>query len=127
MTGRFWIVPLIATLLAAGTSAAFAQNAGSDEAISPHGAVLDGLTLTPTQRRALYIAVLQQKARVPAARVEFAIGAPVSRSVDLAALPDQAGIDTMQFLKYAVVNDDVVVVDSVRMRVVDIIRGNTMP
>lgn len=127
MTGRFWIPPLIAAVLAAGTSAALAQNAGSDEAISSHGAVLENVALTATQKRALYNAVLQQRAHASAARIVLAIGAPVSRSVELAALPDQAGIETTQFLKYAMVNDDVVVVDSVRMRVVDIIHGNTMP
>jgi hypothetical protein len=51
----------------------------------------------------------------------------VSRSVPLAELPDQTGLTEASFLKYAMVADDVVVVDPIRMRVVDVIRGDFRP
>jgi hypothetical protein len=60
-------------------------------------------------------------------RIDPTIGATVSRSVELADLPDQAGIDDSFVLKYAMVEGDVVVVDPIRMRVVDIIHGSTRP
>jgi hypothetical protein len=47
----------------------------------------------------------------------------------LLELPDQAAADQpwAEFLKYAMVDDDVVVVDPMAMRVVDVIHGNARP
>ena len=58
-------------------------------------------------------------------QIDAIVGAPVSRSVTLAELPDQTGLVDATFFKYAMVADDVVVVDPIRLRVVDVIRGNT--
>ena len=63
----------------------------------------------------------------PSTQIEATVGASVSRSVPLAELPDQTGLVDASFLRYAMVADDVVVVDPIRMRVVDVIHGHLRP
>jgi hypothetical protein len=70
---------------------------------------------------------VRQRVRASPTQIEATVGASVSRSVPLAELPDQTGLTEASFLKYAMVADDVVVVDPIRMRVVDVIRGNFRP
>ncbi len=112
-----------------GTAGAVAQSAGLDEAIGPHGAVTQNQALTPGQKNAIYNAVSQQKVRPPADRIAPAVGAAVPPSTELLDLPDQThGDDTSSaVLKYAFVEDQVVVVDPIAMRVVDVIRGGARP
>lgn len=119
------ISALILTIPLAGS--AFAQSVGANETVSRDGAVGGGLTLTPTQKSALYHAVLQQRAGATTASIDPTVGATVSRSVPLSDLPSQGGIDDDTVLKYAMVQGDLVVVDPIRMRVVDIIHGSTRP
>lgn len=120
------LAALILTIPLAGS--AFAQSVGANEAVSRDGAVRGGgLTLTPTQKSALYHAVLQQRAGATTASIDPTVGATVSRSVPLSDLPSQGGIDDDTVLKYAMVQGDLVVVDPIRMRVVDIIHGSTRP
>jgi hypothetical protein len=119
-----------ATLLGllSGTLGASAQSAGLDEAIGPHGAVTQKNELTPGQKNAIYNIVIQQKIRAPADRIAPAVGAPVPPSTELLNLPDEAHGDTsLALLKYAFVEDQVVVVDPIAMRVVSVIRGNARP
>ena len=122
MTGRIWIPPLAVLAVTLGYAGACAQSVGPDEVVSQDAATQQ-LALTPAQRSAIYNAVLQQRARASTSLIQPTVGAPGSPSVPLSELPDQAA-DTpwAQFLKYAMVEDDVVVVDPIRMRVVDIIR-----
>lgn len=127
MTGRIWLPPLVVAGLLLATAGAVAQSVGPDEPANSHGAVTGKLALTPAQQSALYNAVLQQRVRAATTEIEPAVGAPVPPSVNLAALPEQAGIDDATFLKYAMVADDVVVVDPIRMRVVDIIHRSAVP
>jgi hypothetical protein len=112
-----------------GPGAAVAQSAASDEAVRPDGMVTQNLALTPAQKSAIYNAVLRQ--RVKPVRVELAtrIGAPVPPAAELVDLPDQATANDpwASLLKYALVEDDIVVVDPVRMRVVDVIRQGGQP
>lgn len=129
MIGRFHL-PLLALLaFFIGTSGAVAQTVGPDEAVQPNGAVTQKLALTAAQRNAIYNAVIQQRVRTSTTLIPVAVGAPVPPFVKLAELPDQATADNpwATFLKYAMVEDDLVVVDPVRMRVVDVIHGNTRP
>jgi Protein of unknown function (DUF1236) len=53
----------------------------------------------------------------------LSVGATVPRSAVLLPLPDEARGDDLpgQYLKYATVDDNVVLVDSISMRVIDII------
>jgi hypothetical protein len=127
MACRFWLAPLVALAAASCVSSVAAQNINSDEAFDSGGAATHSLALTPVQRNAIYNAVLHQRARAPSAAIEPAVGAAVPRTVALSELPDTAGIDNPMFLKYAMVGDDILVVDSVLRRVVDIIHGGGRP
>jgi hypothetical protein len=112
-----------------GIAPAFAQSAGPDEAIQPNGTVRQNLPLTAGQRSAIYNIVIRQRAKPHADQISVAVGAPVPPTVDLVDLPDQATADnpSAALLKYAMVHGDVVVVDPVAMRVVDVIRNGAKP
>jgi hypothetical protein len=141
MTGRIWLPPFAASAatftfilaLFIGSAAAIAQTVGPDEAVKPDGAATQPLALTPAQKSAIYNAVLQQRVRASTSMVPVAspveVGAPVSPAVGLADLPNQAAADNFgtMVLKYAMVEGDVVVIDPITMRVVEIIRGNARP
>jgi hypothetical protein len=67
---------------------------------------------------------LKQRLRTSPADIPLIVDALVPRSAMLLTLPDHAaGASSAQFLKYAMVDDNVVVVDSISMRVIDIIRS----
>jgi hypothetical protein len=126
----FLAISLMVPLLM--VTAASAQGLVADEAVTADGAVSQQLALTQAQKMAIYNAVLTQRVRTasgPAGAIAAAVGAPVSPTVMLADLPDQAGsaIAPAADLKYAMVEDDVVVVDPIRMRVVGVIHGDTRP
>ena len=108
---------------------ALAQSAATEEAIAPNGVVMQPHAFTATQRHAIYAAVIRQKTRAPADRVPAAVGATVPVAVELHDLPDQASGDggATPALKYALVDSDVVVVDPLAMRVVDVIHGGVRP
>jgi hypothetical protein len=129
MTRNLRLTPLILSIFLVGAASAHAQSAGPDEALGPNGAVSAArLTLTPTQRSAIYNAVARQRVQGWGRAIVAAIGAPVPPSAALRDLPDQAaGIADGGFLKYAMVENDVVLVDPIRMRVVDVIHGRLHP
>jgi hypothetical protein len=129
MRSRINLTAIVVIITSVGPTAALAQSAGLDEAIGPHGAVMQKHALTPGQKNAIYNAVSQQKVRPPADRIAPAVGAPVPPSTKLLDLPDQAhgGNTSSAVLKYAFVEDQVVVVDPIAMRVVDVIRGGARP
>jgi hypothetical protein len=108
---------------------ALAQSAGPDEAVQPNGTVRQNLALTAGQRSAIYNVVIRERAKPHADQIAVAVGAPVPPTIDLVDLPDQATADnpSAALLKYAMVHGDVVVVDPVAMRVVDVIRNGTKP
>jgi hypothetical protein len=112
-----------------GIAPALAQSAGPDEAIQPNGTVRQNLALTAGQRSAIYNIVIRQRAKPHAEQISVAVGAPVPPTIDLVDLPDQATADnpSAALLKYAMVHGDVVVVDPVAMRVVDVIRNGAKP
>ena len=112
-----------------GLAPALAQSAGPDEAVQPDGTVRPSLALTPGQRSAIYNIVIRERANPHADQISIAVGAPVPPTIDLADLPDQATADnpSAALLKYAMVHGDVVVVDPVAMRVVDVIRNGAKP
>jgi hypothetical protein len=130
MLGAVSLSPLIAAafayFLTGGT--AFAQSAGADESIMPNGSVTQRLALTPAQENAIYSAVGRHGLRHSTIDVPEAIGTPVPPSVELDALPDAAANDVgTPLLKYAMVENDIVLVDAFSMRVVDVIHGNARP
>ena len=128
MTGRIALpIPIVAVLLAlaAGMPQAAAQAVGPDEAHGAPARLAPHIALSPAQKRAIYAAVSRQRLRTSAADIPLIVGATVPRSAALLTLPDAArgGDLSGQDLKYATVDGNVVLVDSVSMRVIDIIRG----
>jgi hypothetical protein len=112
-----------------GIAPALAQSAGADEAVQPNGTVGQTLALTAGQRSAIYNIVIRERAKPHADQIAVAVGAPVPPTIELVDLPDQATADnpSTALLKYAMVHGDVVVVDPVAMRVVDVIRNGAKP
>jgi hypothetical protein len=120
---RFAALAVLAATAFLSSTCVYAQSAGSDEAVGPTGAIEPHLALTPEQRSEIYHAVLQQPVRGSGPGITAAIGARVPPSAALQALPDQAALGSaaLGLLKYAMVANDVVLVDPIRMRVVDVI------
>jgi hypothetical protein len=127
MTGRIALpISMLAALLALTVRMppAAAQAVGADEAHGAPARLAPHAALSPAQKRAIYTAVLRQRLRTSAADIPLTVGATVPRSTVLLALPDAAAQgDDLSVLKYATVDDNVVVVDPVSMRVIDVIRG----
>jgi hypothetical protein len=121
-----WALLTIA-LMGLGAGSVMAQTVPTDERVRPDGEVSQKLALTPEQKNAIYNAVAaRHDAQQPA---QFGlpplVGALVPPTVELNELPDEAAADNPWAagpLKYAMAEDDIVVVDPIRMRVVDIIR-----
>ena len=131
MTGRA-VLPIVTAALvaAAGISAAVAQALGPSEARGSSANVQPSIALTASQKSAIYSAVLRQRLRgASLADIPLIVGAPVPRAAPLLALPYEAVGDeyTAQFLKYAIVEENVVLVDSISMRVIDIVHGGVGP
>jgi hypothetical protein len=124
---RFSAAVVLGLLL--GVAPALAQSAGPDEAIQPDGTLRQNVALTAGQRSAIYNIVIRQRAKPHADQISVAVGAPVPPTIDLVDLPDQATADnpSAALLKYAMVHGDVVVIDPVAMRVVDVIRNGAKP
>jgi hypothetical protein len=122
----------LALVLAGG---AVAQSVGPDEAVNADGTVAPVLALTPAQENAIYNAVIRQRVRPSPAGVPRAIGEPVPPSLELGDLPDQDDLDLQgaqraqgeTFLKYAMVERDIIIVDPIIMRVIDVIHDRPKP
>jgi hypothetical protein len=128
MTGRIALpISMLAALLALTVRMpqTAAQAVGADEAHGAPARLVPHLALSPAQKRAIYTAVARQRLRTSAADIPLTVGATVPRSTVLLALPDAARSDDLSVpdLKYATVDDNVVVVDPASMRVIDIIRS----
>jgi Protein of unknown function (DUF1236) len=124
---RFSLPTLLGLLF--GIAPALAQSAGPDEAVQPNGTVRQTLPLTAGQRSAIYNIVIRERVKPHADQIIVTVGAPVPPTIDLVDLPDQATVNnpSAALLKYAMVHGDVVVVDPVAMRVVDVIRNGAKP
>jgi hypothetical protein len=124
---RFSLPALLGLLF--GIAPALAQSAGPDEAVQPNGTVRQTLPLTAGQRSAIYNIVIRERVKPHADQIIVTVGAPVPPTIDLVDLPDQATVNnpSATLLKYAMVHGDVVVVDPVAMRVVDVIRNGVKP
>ena len=126
-SGRFLSFAVIAFLL--GTGGAFAQTVNPDEAVQPDGIMGQNFALTAAQECAIYNAVIGQRVGSSTTRIPTAIGAAVPQAVELGDLPDQAAASMPGAgpLKYAMVEGDIVVVDPISMRVVDVIHHSARP
>ena len=104
-------------LRAAGATGAAASDAGVS------GAIEQKLLLSPAQRTALYREVSQDKSKTAPKNFSPVIGADVPPMIELYALPDDtlADVPAAKLYKYTMVQDEVVVVDPTKMRVIDVI------
>ena len=120
---------LVFLVLLSSACPAAAQTAGPDEAIGEHGGITQKLSLTPAQKNAIYNALMRQKVPTSHPGITAAVGAPVLPSIPLSDQPSAAVMDGIGagVLKYATVESDVVVVDPIRMRVIDVIHGAMTP
>jgi hypothetical protein len=120
---------LVFFVLLSTACAAAAQTAGPDEAVGANGGITQQVSLTPAQKNAIYNAVARQKLPAASRGIMPIVGTPVLPSVPLSDFPSSAviGGNEVGFLKYAMVEDDVVVVDPIRMRVIDVIHGGVIP
>ena len=118
---------LIAALLGspAGLRVACAQALGPEEGHGGTAKEKPILALTPGQKSAIYVAVLGQRLHTSGADIPLLVGAPVPPAAALLAVPDEAAgaVETARFLKYAMVDGNVVLIDPISMRVIDIIGG----
>lgn len=114
-------------------TAACAQSAGPLEAVGPDGAVLQPVVqptaLTPVQRSALYNTASRQHIQARAGEVTAAVGTTVPPAIELGSLPavPTLGDNPDNVLKYATVERNLVVVDPIRMRVVEVIHPGAGP
>lgn len=136
MNPRCSLLLVASVILSLGTGQACAQSSTLDETAGPDG-IAQSLPLTPVQKSAIYNAVMQQRVHSSGTSIAAQIGAPVPPSAELYDLPDQAtlgaapgaplGAEDGSPLKYAMVEGQIVVVDPIRMRVVDVIGQGTGP
>lgn len=129
MRSRLYLLALVSSAMMLGTGLASAQTVLPDEAVKANGSVGQNLTLTAVQKHLIYNAILREPMRAPAGRVPAAVGAAVPPATQLLDLPVQAVASnpSVELLKYAMVASDVVVVDPVSMRVVEVIHGGATP
>ena len=101
---------------------AVAQSAG----VSSTGtAASSELNLTPQQRAEIYDSVTRRKLKVQApANLHIAVDGEVPPSMELYDFPDNIAIEVpaTKLYKYTIVQNEVVLVDPTKMKVVDIIR-----
>jgi hypothetical protein len=130
MNGRAALPLLVTALLALAVS----NIPAAAQALLPnelHGSSLrvpPNFALNAAQKNAIYNSVMRRRLHTAAAEIPLIVGAPVPRSARLLALPDEtAGDESTLFLKYAMVDGNVVLIDSINMRVVDVIRVGAAP
>ena len=121
-------IPMLTIIaLFCGVTAASAQSAMPVETVQPDGTVAPPLALTPSQRSAVYNNVRQQRVPSGTRDLTASVGAPVPPSLALRDIPETPALadgdpnGDSDHLKYATVERDVVVVDPMRMRVVEVI------
>jgi Protein of unknown function (DUF1236) len=105
-----------------GVDAAAAQSSGIEETVTTNG-VSPKLELTPAQRGAIYQEVHKDKVKVAPSRFAADVGADVPPMIELYMLPDDILADnpTAKLYKFTRVDDRVVLVDPIKMRVIAVI------
>jgi hypothetical protein len=96
-----------------------AQTAGIDETVNTEG-MAPKLELTPAQRSAIYQEVHKDRSKVAPSRFATTIGAEVPPMIELYMLPDDilANNPVAKLYKFTRVDDEIVLVDPIHMRVV---------
>ena len=85
------------------------------------GATEQKLELTPAERSAIYATVSKDKSKAAPQPFSTAIGADVPPMIELYSLPDETIADNpaAKLYKYTMVENEVVLVDPTKMRIVD--------
>jgi hypothetical protein len=114
-----------AALATGGTGDARSQTNDIDEMVN-NGGVAPNLELTSVQRSAIYQAVHRDKTRAAPNRFAASIGADVPPMIELYALPDEILADNpvAKLYKFTRVDEQIVLVDPTKMRVVAVIGPN---
>jgi len=107
----------------------FAGGAQLARAQEDDTAVPQKLELTAAQRQAIYTAVIEHKTEIAPQKFATSVGADVPPMIELYTLPDVAAAadPAAKFFKYTMVENEVVVVDPTRMRVIDRISPAPQP
>jgi hypothetical protein len=123
------IVTATAILIGCGFGAAVnaqstkapAGSPGSDIGVS--GAIEQKLLLTPAQRSAIYAEVSKDKSKSSPKDFAPVVGSDVPPMIEHYALPDDTltEVPEAKLYKYTMLENKVVVVDPIRMRVIDVI------
>ena len=127
---RPWLGMMLTVLacafLACGLAAAAAQTSGIEEEVSERG-VAPKLALTPAQRSAIYQEVHKDTSKVAPSRFAAHVGAEVPPMIELYTLPDDilANNPETKLYKFTKVDDQVVLVDPTKMRVIAVIGPKT--
>ncbi len=110
-------------------SGAHAQSVAPNEAVGSGGTVGQSLQFSPVERSSIRNAAAAQRLHGTTRGLTAVIGAPVPPTLSLSDLPDQGVSDSEggAVLKYAMMEDEIVVVDPITMRVVDVIRRGVQP
>jgi hypothetical protein len=111
-----------AVSLSCGVGGAAAQSNAIDEAVNARG-VAPMLELTPAQRSAIYQEVHKDTSKAAPSRFAAHVGADVPPTIELYPLPDdiQANSPETELYKFTGVDDEVVLVDPTKMRVIAVI------
>ena len=111
-----------AAVLLVGIEGVAAQSDNIDDAVSA-GGVTPKLDLTPAQRNAIYQEVHKDASKVAPSRFATHVGADVPPMIELYPLPDdiQANNPETKLYKFTRVDDEVVLVDPTKMRVIAVI------
>jgi Protein of unknown function (DUF1236) len=111
--------------LGAGVKPAAAQTSDIDEVVNANG-VAPKLELTAAQRGAIYQAVHKDKNKVAPSRFATNVGAEVPPMIELYMLPDDilANNPVTKLYKFTRVEDQVVLIDPTKMRVIAVIGPN---
>ena len=111
-----------AAVASIGIDGAGAQTSDIDETINSEG-IAPKLELTPVQRNLIYQAVHHDKSKMAPNHFTVRIGADVPPMIELYPLPDEVLADNpvAKLYKFTRVDDQVVLVDPTKMRVVAVI------
>ena len=128
------VLPVVLAALIAGPHYAAAQSTvvtpggpSDDSAVS--GAVDQKPLLTASQRSAIYAEVTKDKSKVSPKDFSPVAGADVPPMIELYTLPDDAlaNVPAAKMYKYTMVENKVVLVDPLHMRVIDVIGPSAPP
>jgi len=122
----FVLVSATSVAIVADVNVVAAQTADIDEVVNANG-VAPKLELTAAQKNAIYQAVHKDKSKVAPSHFATNVGADVPPMIELYTLPDDvlANNPVTKLYKFTRVEDQVVLVDPTKMRIMAVIGPNS--